>query len=208
MNEIQNIFSIPIWYGEVNNKQKLNNSLLSSSIVKKNYFKSWKYLDSDFTKAECGDKDLAEEWVDCLFNEIMLGVREYIKNITAKGKMYPSSIELSEVWFCNYEKGQYLEPHHHLAFDFSSPFSFIYYLKLPKDYPGKTKFINDGYGKFTNFYSENLNLIQEKVTPDVKEGQYIIFPSFLTHYVTHHTSENERRITVVGDIKIEYNDNL
>jgi len=204
MNKIQNIFTIPIYVGEVNDKETLNASLLNSTFIKEDKLGTYNNFHGNFTNSFGTIENLNEDWVDNLLSEIMLGLKQYIEDITQKEKPPPNNIELKTIWFNSYKKGQYQEAHDHLEFGASSPFSFIYYLKLPEDSPGKTVFLNEGYGKYKFFYSDNLNIVPHSIIPNVKEGQYIIFPSFLTHYVSHHSSENEKRITVAGNIDLNY----
>ena len=206
MNKIERIFSIPLWIGEVENKDSLNMSLLNSKIVKEKKFEFFNEFHGDFTTSYGVIEEFNEEWYPNLLSEIMTGFKEYVKTLTKKNKPLPESIEILNVWFNSYEKGQYQEPHEHLGYGIESPFSFIYYLKLPNKSPGKTVFVNDGYKLCENFYSPNLDVVTHSVKPDLTEGQYIIFPSFLTHFVLHHSSKDEQRMTVAGNIKLHYKD--
>jgi len=206
MNQVQNIFSIPIYFGEVRDKEKINDALLNSMIITENKLRKYETFSGDFYTSYDIETKKSEVWFRDLFDEVMSGLREYVEMITVKGKSLPSEIALSNIWFNVYDRGQYQEVHDHLSYGATSLFSFIYYLKLPKDFPGQTVFVNDGYGKCKGYYSPNLDIAPLIYSPKVVEGQYLIFPSFLSHYVDHHSSEDEQRITVSGNVKLLYED--
>ena len=204
MDEIYRIFSIPIWIGEVKDKQNINESLLNNQIIKENKTRVYQHFRGDFNSSFGLDAHLDEKWVDDILDEILSGFKKFIFDLTAENKPLPKNIELNDIWFNCYKEGQYQESHDHLGYDFKSPFSFIYYLKLPLNGSRKTVFVNDGYKKNKFFYSDNLNILETEHSPNLKEGQYIIFPSFLTHYVIHHEDINEQRITLAGNIQLKY----
>ena len=207
MNHVVNIFPVPLYIGEVRNKDSINQSLLNSKLIKENKLKQFENFTGNFNSSFGMHNQLEKNWIDELRDEIILGLKDYVKTLTKEGSPLPGSISLKEVWINSYKKGQYQEPHDHLGFDVFSLFSFIYYLKLPKESAGVTVFMNDGYGKLECFYSQHLNVVKAEVIPKAEEGRYIIFPSFLTHYVTHHSSDHEQRITIAGNFQLHYDNN-
>ena len=206
MNKIQRIFSIPLWIGEVENNNAINESLLDIAISKKDHLKQFDEFTGFFTSTFNSELNLHDDILNVLLHEIKIGINNYIKNITKPTKPLPSNILFGQTWLNCYESGQHQEPHNHLGFGCTSPFSFIYYLKLCGDTTDQTVFLNNGYDTCQFFYSNNLNVVDPLFSPAVCEGQYIIFPSFLSHYVDHHFIKNENRITVAGNFELEYED--
>ena len=88
-------------------------------------------------------------------------------------------------WINLYKKNNFQETHNHTGID--NNLSYCYFYKLPKK-TGCAEFI------FKN---------QDGVcyTPDIEEGQLIVFPSWLDHMVTQHEIE-DLRITISGNITV------
>lgn len=87
-------------------------------------------------------------------------------------------IQYQGCWFQQYEKGSDFSYHNHP----SSHFAGIYYLELPDELG--TQFI-------------------DLHTPDIQEGQMIIFPSFLVHKSPINTI-NERKTVVAFNFNITF----
>jgi len=84
------------------------------------------------------------------------------------------SYKLNEIWF-----QQYLENSEHGWHTHSANFTNVYYLELPDDSP-RTQLIEP--------YTGN------KITLDVKEGDVVVFPSFILHKTLPNTSVNRKTI--------------
>lgn len=123
--------------------------------------------------------DFSRPWVEYLLNHLNPHIASVFK------EMGFSKFLLKEIWF-----QQYLNRASHGWHTHGSHFTNVYYLELDDDAP-KTVLINP----FT----------REEFTPDVKEGQTIVFPS----YVIHKSPDDffEKRKTIVSwnsDIDIEH----
>jgi len=107
---------------------------------------------------------------------------------------------MQEPWMNVYEKGHYQEPHHHI--DGQSNLSWCYFHKLPEN-SGEFGFWNEMYRSYaaTTPMITIGSDIAEWQYPEVEEGDLLVFPSFLTHQVTYHKSD-ERRVTVSGNITV------
>ena len=96
------------------------------------------------------------------------------------------SIFISETWFNYYVNGEYQEEHHHLSpslFLAPSHFACIHYLSFDSERHEPVRF-NDPNEKI-RYSSLNLKSLNYKkfYTPEVKEGDFIMFPSYLDHFV-------------------------
>ena len=114
-------------------------------------------------------------------------------------------------WVNTYKTGQNQDVHWHMTTDdhtFSNSnamFSFTYFAKYDHENDAKFVFVNPSPAP--DMFKDWVEAVPEfrpAFIPDVKQGDIIIFPCFLLHYVDIHTSEDQR-ITVSGNIhkKIE-----
>jgi len=110
------------------------------------------------------------------------------------------SIKFDTPWMNVYTNGCYQEPHHHVSS--GNQLSYCYFLKLPVN-SGKFGFMNENYRNYClNDFNDFIDIDQpEWGYPDVKEGDLLIFPSFLIHQVTYQ-AVNKCRVTISGNLKI------
>lgn len=112
-------------------------------------------------------------------------------------------LKFDEPWMNVYNYGDFQESHHHISN--GNQLSYCYFYKLPEN-SGKFSFWNE---QFRHYCSNSLNEILqfdnvfEWIIPNVKEGDLLIFPSFLIHQVTTHKNKNIR-VTVSGNLKINF----
>jgi hypothetical protein len=92
-----------------------------------------------------------------------------------------------DIWLNKYSKNDYQESHVH-----PSDFSFIIYYKIDKSY---TVFNNPVKNLLEMRDSKIFN---KEYKPKLKQGDLIIFPSYLEHWV----KPNSNNITIAGNIKI------
>jgi len=119
---------------------------------------------------------------------------------------------LSKAYWVNiYKTGQDQGLHWHMTTsksDFSESnamFSFTYFAKYDHKKDGKFIFVNPSHA--TKVFHDWMEIVPEfrpAFIPEVQQGDIIIFPCFMMHYVDTHTSDDQR-ITVSGNIhkKIE-----
>lgn len=134
---------------------------------------------------------------DMLFNEIELFCKEL--NINEYNK---DSLKIQDIWFNDYKFGDFQESHNH-----SGPqtiFSFVYLLKSAhSNLDSKLCFGNPRSNLFKyNNYERlfNVNEYKTHFIPDLKNGDLIIFPSHMDHYVSIHKNKDVNRITISGNI--------
>jgi hypothetical protein len=132
------------------------------------------------TKVDWQDStDFSRPWVEHLMPHLNPHIAEVFK------VMNFSKFRIKEIWF-----QQYLQKASHGWHTHGSHFTNVYYLELDDDAP-KTVLVNP----FT----------REEFTPDIKEGQTLVFPA----YVVHKSPDDffEKRKTIISwnsDIDIEH----
>ena len=110
---------------------------------------------------------------------------EYYRYVT-KFFDRPVEFEIENIWFNHYDNGDWQEEHTHTGnhvFQYASTFSCIHFLKFdPKVH--KTPVFVDPYEEIRHSSLEMVsNLTSNRITPNVREGDIIMFPSYLRHYV-------------------------
>ena len=134
----------------------------------------------DITKVDWRTaKDMSRPWTNYLLPHLMPHAAAVFK------EMGFSKFKINEIWF-----QQYLNRASHGWHTHGSHYTNVYYVELDESAP-KTVLINP----FT----------REEFVPDVKEGQTIVFPS----YVVHKSPDDffEKRKTIISwnsDINIEH----
>jgi hypothetical protein len=95
--------------------------------------------------------------------------------------------KLHDIWINKYDKKDYQGSHIH-----SSDYSFIIYYKTNKSYTVFTSPVKNLLSMIDNRFIPN------KFEPNLKQGDIIIFPGYLEHWVR----PNSNNITISGNIKI------
>tara|TARA_B100000925_G_scaffold289721_1_gene273253 strand:+ start:2583 stop:3182 length:600 start_codon:yes stop_codon:yes gene_type:complete len=107
-----------------------------------------------------------------------------------------------ECWLNRYNKNQHQELHNHAG---DSVVSCAYMLKLPPD-SGNFVFYRNTYDFFHNSKLPSLSDMpfkyNNRVTPPLKEGYIVYFPSVLEHYVTVNETDSTRA-TISANFVIE-----
>ena len=195
-NGISRIFSLPFFKYTVDNYKSFNSKILSCDFIVNNQLKRSRKFEgnflSSFDKHDLESAEWSSELFSFLTDAMTLFLKQLLKNSDPVD--YQFSLDFSAPWINYYKKGHYQEVHNHLP----SHFSYCYYVKLPVN-SGDTIFINSDhtYNSLIPFKTTANRFI-----PLINEGDLIIFPSYLNHYVTDNKSD-ESRITIAGNIKIE-----
>jgi hypothetical protein len=121
-------------------------------------------------------------WVKTIQESLMEQMLEIYKELGYDG------FTLHELWFQQYLKNSQHGWHTH-----SANFTNVYYLELPTDAP-KTQIVN----------SFNQT---EIIEIDVKEGDILVFPSFVVHRTTPNLS-NKRKTIISYNTNVIYSDNI
>jgi hypothetical protein len=111
------------------------------------------------------------------------------------------SIRFSDAWFNYYIDGQYQEPHDHISPGFNTPdahFSAIHFLQFDKERHRPVSFV-DPNSKINRRY-----IMTDRYQPNIEEGDIIVFPCHLTHFVPPSESTPDYpRITVAFNLNIQ-----
>lgn len=94
---------------------------------------------------------------------------------------------VSNIWINRYDKNSYQGSHVH-----PSDFSFIIYYKVDKSHTVFNSPVNNLLQSFDNKFFPQYH------EPNLKQGDIIVFPSYLGHWVR----PNSNNITIAGNIKI------
>ena len=168
---IVNLFSVPVLIGNINlDKIKINNEKFED-----------KWLSS--TKTSYGFKNT----IDTESQKYMGKKFALLLKTLLKEKF---NLKLMNIWENIYEKNSSQEPHTHGA----SHFSFIIYKKVNE---ARTVFFHPGKNAIqcldiTHYFEINQML-------PLREGQFVIFPSFLEHMVL----KSNNQTTISGNLWVE-----
>ena len=110
-------------------------------------------------------------------------------------------IEMTEAWINVYHKGQSQEIHTHCGGD-NTTFSCAYFLQYNPEVDGKFVFYNPSQDHHQGYFSKNYPCTNTWF-PEVREGDIIIFPSYLHHQVAPQPQSDSARITVSANFRVK-----
>ena len=171
------IFSIPIFISQIDTK-KLN---LKSKELKKTWLSQ---TISNYESSE--NKNLDNKTGQYLLSVIHDAMHEYLE-----GRKF--SMSLKDIWINVYEQNDYQETHTHPG----SHFSFTIYKKIDRPH---TIFFHPVKNIIQSYYHQPFPELDHFYAPNCKQGDIIIFPSFLEHMVTRSSACE----TISGNILINY----
>ena len=169
------LFSVPFWVINIDiNKIKLNNL---------NFEKTW--LSETLSSHNFNNK-LEKDSEKYLLTQINNLIGQTIKP--------PYKIILKSIWENQYGENDFQEKHEHAG----SHFSFVIYKKIKES---NTIFMNPVLNLLESYYEDSIlfDFFSKQFKPSCREGQMIIFPSFISHMVLKHSNS----VTIAGNIKIE-----
>ncbi len=127
---------------------------------------------------------------------------KYIKSVFDK----PVNFSLEDMWFNYYMNGEYQEEHNHIN---SSPFltsvhySCVHYLRFDEKVHQSTVFHDPISVLRAHSFEIDSNYYSENWSPQVREGDLLIFPSYLVHHVQKsEPTPNNPRITVAFNLRL------
>ena len=152
-------------------------------------------LTTSFDQSELNHKIFESERIHELY-------MKYVSSVFDK----PVTFSLEDMWFNYYIDGEYQEEHHHIN---SSPFhppvhfSCIHYLKYDEEEHVSTTFHDPISTLRAHSFEMESNYCKENWVPKVKEGDLLIFPSYLVHHVkkSKPTPDNPR-ITIAFNLRL------
>ena len=144
---------------------------------------------------------LCDSHIDKELNILKLITKKIENSIShipkCKGLSLCSSIDSkSDLWVNIYNKGDYQGTHRH-THPPNIKYALVYFAKYNTDTDAKLVFGNPDTTELF-LMSGEMKITDEKFIP-MNEGEVIIFPSYLPHYVEKHESDTQR-ITVSGNL--------
>lgn len=200
MEKDLNIFGIKIYHGQVSDRERIEEAL--SQINPLDHTKRVSQIDSKNSDWKCDvntghNEDLCGEWSDVFLSVVENNILEYVRSIKVRGSF---ECGIHPPWINVYELNDYQEVHCHTG---DNALSYCYFHRVPK---GSGEFIfynaigkNNTFGQPSNPF---VQTVEPYFIPQVKEGDLIVFPSWLDHMVSHNRS-CEHRITLSGNIYIK-----
>ena len=168
---IVNLFSVPVLIGNINlDKIKIDNEKFKT-----------KWMSS--TKTSHGFKNTIDpESQKYMGKKFALLLKTLLKE--------KFNLKLMHIWENIYEKNSFQEPHTHGG----SHFSFIIYKKVKEP---QTIFFHPGKNAIQCL--NTLNYFETDQMLPLREGQFVIFPSFLEHMVLQSNNQS----TISGNLLVE-----
>lgn len=140
-----------------------------------------------------------------IFDEVI--VRTYFEYIK---KFFDKEVEFDivDLWFNCYENGEYQEQHNHLNYDiFNSTvahFACIHYLRFDPKVHQSAVFVDPINELRFNTLEMTSNHYVSKYVPQVNEGDIIMFPNYLEHFVKQTPpTEGNPRVTISFNISVK-----
>ena len=199
------IFNVPIYKSQVVNQEKINSIFSNLDLsqytkrIQTGAKKEAPYWNCNaITGCDYINEDADYGWIEEFMSVIRPHIENYINATLATNK--PFSYVCTQPWINVYERGDFQELHCHVHG--RNVISFSYFHKLPLDDPGCGKFMfkNPNYQKnFGGQDDEYITTAVGNLWPNEKQGDLLIFPSWLEHLVSPHNCD-DKRITVSGNI--------
>lgn len=177
------LFSVPIWIGNIDaSKIKIENQEKNVS------FES----EINTTKKVGMTNTVNSESINYIY-------QKFIEQLD-KTFQIPYTLQLLDIWENYYNKNDFQENHIHPGSDLS----FIIYKKIEEV---KTVFVNPQNNILESFYHTSYSKINffgpQHFIPDCRTNQFVIFPSYLEHFV----KKTNNAITIAGNIILDFSNN-
>ena len=206
MDKRKQIFPVSYYQGQVENNDILKEQLLSRINFTKNKVQvppGWTTtkiitsINSDkVNKFLYDNEELSKQYLDVIES---FCDDDYI-------------IEIDEIWFNYYIDGEYQEQHNHIdsaqdqrrRIDKLTPtFSCVHFLCYDKEVHNPLTFRDPMYMTRSHSFEFASHEYQDNHTPDISEGDIIMFPSYLEHEVkAGKPTPNNPRITISFNLKL------
>lgn len=178
-----NLFEIPIFIDEIDLKK--------IKLIKRPLEKTW------ISKTKSSYTSNVDENVENVIEkDSLIYLLQKIVKLLEEKVQHKFEISLINIWENIYSDNDYQEPHIHTKTDFS----FIIYKRVEED-GGKTLFFNPSRNFIDPFFNIS-HLFDKTYKPKCKEGQLILFPSFLEHMVLKTSNQH----TISGNIRFNKNE--
>jgi len=207
---INNLFSIPIWKKHLDVSCDIENDLLNQ--IEQNYEQNDHHLKPDYWN--CIVHSTNENHNNINYDQVIPLYKKEYENFVSENNLNLNTHNYfihGKPWYNYYVKYSNQEIHHHIDLrnNYFPLFSGVHFLKLNKDHSQLT-FYNPNqlsilYDR-TNFFKNDIkSSFRYKIFElDIKQGDIIIFPSFLEHAVFPQKIDDPRitiSFNIMGEIK-------
>jgi len=190
------LFPVTVFKGQVSNNEILKNLLVSEILNESKDLEipeDWtthKVRTSFSTQSNILNRtELTSQYIDCM------------RDVFDKD----FDVSINKIWYNVYTDGEYQEVHDHLGSLFEpSHFSFIHFLCFDKENHNPPEFRDPLSQLRTTSLELERNNCGEVYVPDVKEGDLIMFPSYLQHCVPPGKKTEYPRITISFNVKVQH----
>ncbi|GAB4240601.1 MAG: hypothetical protein Kow0032_28350 [Methyloligellaceae bacterium] len=136
-----------------------------------------------FSDYRLGNDPATRTYKNMVLEAVRPNIQEFSKEVGGK------EFEMGQIWFQHYEHHSFHNTHHH----WPALYSVVYYLQFDPKKHNSTTFVNPM--KLEQQVYQNRQLKSEtQWRPKVKEGDMIIFPSYLDHFAPMCQSKSPRTI--------------
>ena len=190
---IVHLFPTPVWKFSLSKhdiyKRRLVRNLEHDFKTRPNLKASWAGLCNTW---QCHMDDVSVPLND-LYDEIMAEVMKFIQHLGVGKSSY---YKIVNSWFNVHTHDMYQEVHEHLP-------SFIsgnYYLQFDPKKDKSLVFVNENKSFFYSSWAMDLPIMNPELMgkfqiPDIKEGDVLLFPATLNHFVPKSDPHDQLRIT-------------
>jgi len=210
---LQNLFSIPLWKSSLNIDYKIEQNLLQQ--IETNYKNHEEYYHPYW---DCLVHSTIQDHNNIDYGQINpFYHKEYKKFASENGlNLNCHNYYISEIWYNYYKKYSNQELHNHIGlFSEKNQFNFfsaVHFLKISDNHPTITFYNPNGTSicyeqskKVQTYFKNEINhsFFFRNFSLKVKQGDFIIFPSFLDHAVFQQKVDDSR-ITISFNIQSDW----
>ena len=191
------LFPVTVFKGQVSNNEILKNLLISSILNESNDLE----IPEDWTTNKVRSSfSTQSETIEKYKNLLKSHYIECMREVFDKD----FDVSINKIWYNVYTDGEYQEVHDHLGSLFEpSHFSFIHFLSFDRGNHNPPEFRDPLSQLRTTSLELERNNCGEVYVPDIKEGDLIMFPSYLQHCVPPGKKTEYPRITISFNVKIK-----
>lgn len=190
------LFPVTIFKTRVNNNKILKDLLVPGIIENSINLSIPENWTTNKIKTSFGQKvDIIENHKDLLKREYIECMREVFDK--------EFDVEIGSIWYNVYTDSEYQEIHDHLGTPLRpSHFSFIHFLSFNKDEHNPPEF-RDPLSQIRNLSLElDRTRCGDVYVPSIEEGDLLMFPSYLQHYVPAGKPTLYPRITISFNVRV------
>lgn len=203
------IYGFPVYKGKFSEPEKVLRYIQDCKLEKAD-----KWNANCFTSAECGSNTLSESDNVCIndeiFDEIVRHASQMLSELDIKLSVSPSECgrleckQCRDVWINKYTEGHNQNMHWHVDRKKGILFSFAYFAKYDPQKDADFVFVNPIPRGICHKEMLKHPSFSIDAKMNVEEGDILIFPCWMLHYVTTQKSK-EPRLTMAGNLyEIKY----